>query len=84
MYDPRTDRQPETNFYGTYEQAAIELERWRQELAAAAQPLRAGAHNMRVSTWAVQWLKDYAWLVRLMARTPVCDVARRRGATRSP
>jgi len=63
-YDPRTDRQPEKNFYGTYEQAAIELERWRQELTASAQPLRSGAHAMRLSTWAVQWLKDYAWLVR--------------------
>lgn len=69
-YDPRTDRQPEKNFYGTYEQAAIELERWRQELAATAQPLRTGAHNMRVATWAVQWLKDYAWLVRPEGANP--------------
>jgi len=27
VYDPRTDRQPEKNFSGTYEQAAVELER---------------------------------------------------------
>jgi len=69
-YDPRTDRQPEKNFYGSYEEAAIELERWRQELAAAAQPRRSDAHHMRLSTWAVQWLESYSWLVRPVGANP--------------
>lgn len=69
-FDRRTGRQPEKNFYGTYEQATVELARWRDELAQAAQPVLVDARNIRVSAYAVQWLADYAWKVKPVGQNP--------------
>lgn len=78
VHDPRTGRQPEKNFYGTYEAAAAELERWRKEVEIAGQPSRVGGKNMRLGSWAVEWLdQHYRWKVPPEGKNK--GIPRRRG-----
>lgn len=63
VHDPRTGKQPERVFYGTYEQAVRELAKESAALAAQVAPRVAHAKAVTVGDWIPQWLAIYAWKV---------------------
>ena len=63
VHDPRTGKQPESTFYGTYEAAVRELVKQTAQIAALAAPRVAHHKAVTIGDWIPDWLAGYAWKV---------------------
>lgn len=61
--DPRSDRQPEQTFYGTYEDAVRELARIQADIDKRATGTVAHSKSLTFGEWVVDWLPAYAWKI---------------------
>lgn len=61
--DPKSGRQIERTFYGTYEEAVAALADLQEERRAAKGPALPEANNITVAQWAEAWLMRYKWRI---------------------
>lgn len=68
--DPKSNRQVERTFYGTYEEAVVEIARFSEEREGAIAVALPEAHSATVAEWAVAWMKRYRWKIPPTANQP--------------
>lgn len=59
--DPRSGRQPERTFYGTYEQAVRELANFERAATSTSVAPAARLKAVTLQDWAVEWLRMRMW-----------------------
>jgi hypothetical protein len=59
--DPKTDKQPEKAFFGSYDEAVRELVRFEAQLAAQTNPVDKEARTITLGRFAERWAERYAW-----------------------
>jgi len=86
--DPKSGRQLDRTFYGSYEEAVAELANFEEERRAAVGPAVPSARTVTVAEWAHTWLSRYKWKVpptkrQAGQRRPHPTVAKNAGVLRA-
>lgn len=61
--DPKSGRQLDRTFFGTYDEAVVELSRFVEEREASVASALPSAKTVTVGGWAEAWLMRYKWKV---------------------